>query len=376
VRQIRILHVSHAVNTGLAQCVADYVDHQVGHGARVTVASPGGRLGALAAARGADTVRWVAARGPGVGMLREAAGLRRIVRRVAPDVVHLHCAKAGLLGRLAVRGRIPTVFSPHAWSFLAVDGAFRRLVLGWERTALRWTDVVACVSAAERDTGIANGLAGRLDVLPNRIDAAALEPVRSRPRAVTRAGLDVDPTVPLVVCSARLVRQKGQDVLLAAWPAVRAAIPGAELVLVGDGPARPALAAVVVEGARLVGAVERETSLRWLHAADVVACPSRWEGMSLVALEAMALGRPLVVTAVDGMAEAVPPGTGWIVPPEDTAALAAALVAALSDPVAARTVGEAGRQHALAASPGASAARLFDLYLELAAARGRSRLPA
>jgi glycosyltransferase involved in cell wall biosynthesis len=369
VRQVRILHVSHAVNTGLAQCVADYVDHQVGHGAQVTVASPGGRLGRLAAARSADTVDWTAARGPGLGMAAEAIRLRRIVRTVAPDVIHLHCAKAGLIGRLAVRGRIPTVFSPHAWSFLAVEGAFRRLVLGWERAALRWTDAVSCVSAAERDTGLAHGLSGRLEVLPNVVGVAAVEPVRAEPSAATRVGLGVDPTVPLAVCSARLVRQKGQDVLVAAWPAVRAAVPGAELVLVGAGPTRSGLAALAGDGVRLVGAVERETSLRWLHAADVVVCPSRWEGMSLVALEAMALGRPLVVTAVDGMAEAVPPGTGWIVPPEDGAALAAAVVAALADPVAARAVGDAGRRHALAASPDRSAARLLDLYLELVAAR-------
>lgn len=366
---VQVLHVSHAVNTGLAHCVADYVDYQAKQGAHVTVACPGGRLAALAGARGADVVTWKAARGPGPGVLAEAQQFRRIFDEIRPDVVHLHCAKAGLVGRLVLRGRVPTVFSPHAWSFQAVDGALRRAVQAWERAAMRWTDAVVCVSAAERDTGIAHGLRGRMEVLPNAVSLAAVEPIRQKSRQVVREALGVAPGVPLAVCSARLVRQKGQDVLVEAWAAVRAALPGAEVVLVGDGVARPALEALVAgtaaEGVRFAGSVDRDTALSWLHAADVVVCPSRWEGMSLVPLEAMALGRPVVATAVDGMAESVPPGTGWIVPPEDPEALAGAVVAALSDQEAARAAADTGRRRSSPALGDDSAARLFDLYGEL-----------
>ena len=366
---VQILHVSHAVNTGLAHCVAGYVDYQAKHGAHVTVACPGGRLAALAGTRGAHVVSWRAGRGPGPGALAEARQFQRIFDDVRPDVVHLHCAKAGLVGRLVLRGRVPTVFSPHAWSFQAVDGVLRRAVLGWERTAMRWTDVVVCVSGAERDTGIAHGVRGRMEVLPNAVLPAAVEPIRRQSRQSVRAALGLRPGVPLAVCSARLVRQKGQDVLVSAWPAVRAAVPAAQVALVGDGVARAALESAAakagVEGVTFVGSVDRPTALNWLYAADVVVCPSRWEGMSLVPLEAMALGRPLVVTAVDGMAEAVPPGTGWIVPPEDPEALAGAVVAALTDQEAARSAADAGRRRAAGVSGDDSAMRLFDLYGEL-----------
>lgn len=368
---VHVLHVSHAVNTGLAHCVAHYVAHQVGHGVRVSVACPGGRLGALAAEQGADVVDWRAVRQPGIGVVAEAVRLRRILRVVRPDVVHLHCAKAGLVGRLVLRGGRPTVFSPHAWSFFAVDGAMRRLVLGWERLATRWTAATVCVSAAERASGVSAGLPGRLVVLPNEVPASSVDAVLATDRAAVRAGLGVPADVPLAVCAARLVRQKGQDVLVGAWPGVRAAVPGAWLVLVGDGPDRAALAAAPPAGVRLVGAAGRETSLRWLHAADVVCCPSRWEGMSLVPLEAMALGRPLVVTDVDGMAEAIPAGAAWTVPPDDPAALARAVAAALADPDAAAAAGRRGREHALATTGRSSADRLVDLYHELALAAGR-----
>ncbi|MDQ1659898.1 MAG: hypothetical protein QOD41_4981 [Cryptosporangiaceae bacterium] len=300
-------------------------------------------------------------------MLAEALALRRIIAEVKPDVVHLHCAKAGLAGRLVLRGSVPTVFSPHAWSFLAVGGAMRRIVLGWERfAARRWTSAAVCVSAAERESGAAAGIDGRLVVLPNEVSPSAADVYRARPRSEIRAALGVEPGVPLAVCAARLVRQKGQDVLVSAWPAVRAAVPGAVLVLVGDGPDRAALDAIAGDGVVFAGSADRDDAMRWMYAADVVVCPSRWEGMSLVPLEAMALGRPLVVTDVDGMAEVVPPSAARIVPVDDPGSLAAAVAELLGDTDAAEKAGCAGREHVVSggASHG-SADRLLALYREL-----------
>jgi glycosyltransferase involved in cell wall biosynthesis len=336
---------------------------------RVTVACPGGRLGALAQDRGAEVVEWRAVRQPGIGAVAEWARLRRIIAEVQPDVVHLHCAKAGLIGRLVLRGRVPTVFSPHAWSFFAVDGLMRRAVLGWERFATRWTSAAVCVSAAERESGVAAGIGGRLVVLPNEVSPSSVDAVRALTREEVRAQLGV--ATPLAVCAARLARQKGQDVLVDAWETVRAAVPDAELVLVGDGPDRAALQAAAGPGVRFAGTADRDASLRWLHAADVVVCPSRWEGMSLVPLEAMALGRPLVVTDVDGMTEVVPPSVARLVAPEDVTSLGHAIAAVLIDPDGAEKAGRIGREHALTVGAGErSADQLLALYGELAA-RGR-----
>jgi glycosyltransferase involved in cell wall biosynthesis len=132
----------------------------------------------------------------------------------------------------------------------------------------------------------------------------------------------------LVVCVGRLSRQKGQDLLLAAWPAVAAEVPDARLALVGGGPDEGDLRAVAPAGVSFVGVSAEVPS--WLAAADVIALPSRWEGMSLSMLEAMAAGRSIVSADVPGAREALGAGAG-VVPVEDVRALSQALLRRLTD---------------------------------------------
>src|SRR5207244_646249 len=94
---------------------------------------------------GVRCLPWAAGRGPGASSVEEARRLARLVGQQRPDVVHLHASKAGLAGRLAVRGSLPTLFQPHAWSWLAVDGAVRWASIAWERLAARWTGLYVCV---------------------------------------------------------------------------------------------------------------------------------------------------------------------------------------------------------------------------------------
>jgi glycosyltransferase involved in cell wall biosynthesis len=88
----------------------------------------------------------------------------------------------------------------------------------------------------------------------------------------------------------------------------------------------------------------------WYAAASLVVAPSRWEGMALVPLEAMACGRPVVISEVAGARESLPSGHArlCLVPPGDPAGLARALIRLLSDPVRARELGEQARRHARA----------------------------
>ncbi|WP_420713241.1 glycosyltransferase family 4 protein, partial [Streptomyces sp. Tu 6176] len=106
------------------------------------------------------------------------------------------------------------------------------------------------------------------------------------------------PHAPLVVCVGRLCRQKGQDVLLRAWGPVAERVPGARLVLVGDGPDHDRLRDLAPPSVAFTGAVA--DPLPWYRAADVVVLPSRWEGMALAPLEAMACARPVVAADVGG----------------------------------------------------------------------------
>jgi glycosyltransferase involved in cell wall biosynthesis len=344
---LTVLHVSQPVEGGVARVVTDLVRAQADGGTRVLVACPpDGTLPGAVAAAGAHVVRWPAGRSPGPGLSREIRTVARLIRAVRPDLLHVHSAKAGLAVRLAVRGAVPTVFQPHAWSFDAVGGPTARAALHWERYAARWADRVLCVSEAERRTGQEAGVPGAWAVVPNGVDLTRFTPAAGGcPERALPALCDIGPGTPLVVCVGRLCPQKGQDVLLRAWPRVSAALPAARLVLVGEGPALRPLLRDAPPGVLFAGGAA--DTAPWYRAADVVVLPSRWEGMALAPLEAMACGRPVVLTDVSGARESVPPAdaAGCVVPVADERALAAALLRLLTDPVRRQAAGRRALAH-------------------------------
>ncbi|MET7688833.1 glycosyltransferase family 4 protein [Streptomyces sp. NPDC005483] len=369
--QPRVLHLTQPVEGGAARVVTDLARAQLAAGLAVTVVCPDGELATRLRPLGADVRHWNATRSPGPSLVREVRHLVRVIDEVRPHLLHAHSAKAGLAGRLAVRGRIPTVFQPHAWSFEAVGGATSALALAWERWGARWASRIVCVSEAERTTGVRAGISGRWSVIPNGVDPQRFHPA---PAGAVRAGLSplrkVDPGAPLVVCVGRLCRQKGQDVLLAAWSAVARRVPGARLVLVGDGPDRNPLRAHAPGSVLFVGAVA--DAVPWYQAADLVVLPSRWEGMALAPLEAMACGRPVVVTDVDGARESLPPALAarCLVPPENPVVLARAVTELLLDPPLRESLGHQGRRHVLSSHDVRHTAEaVADVYRDLISLR-------
>lgn len=371
----RILHLTQPVDGGVARVVTDLARAQLADGLDVAVACPDSPLTAELRALGANVRHWHATRSPGPSLVREVRRLARVIDEVRPDLVHAHSAKAGLAGRLVVRGRIPTVFQPHAWSFEAVDGGTAALALKWERWAARWAARVVCVSEAERATGVRSGITGRWTVVPNGIDPERFHPADT---GTVRAGLaplaGINPATPLAVCVGRLCRQKGQDVLLRAWGAVVRRVPDARLVLVGDGPDHDLLRERAPESVLFAGAVADASP--WYQAADLVVLPSRWEGMALAPLEAMACARPVVVTDVDGARESLPPSFAarCLVPPEKPAALAGAVSELLLDPLLRASLGDRGRRHVLTTHDVRHTTEaLADVYRDLLGTRPAAR---
>ncbi|MFG1603994.1 glycosyltransferase [Actinoplanes sp. NPDC049265] len=341
---VTVLHVAQPREGGVAGYVLAACLDQLARGWNVAVACPdGGRLADDLIRAGVRRLRWPAVRGPGAESLPETLRLRRIAERVRPDVLHLHAAKAGLAGRLG-RGPRPVLFQPHGWSWLAVEGALRRATLAWERRAARWTDLFLCVGDAEAEEGRTQGVRGRFAVVRNGVDLGRFRSATEKDRADARRALGLDLIAPLAVCVGRVTRQKGQDVLLAAWPEVRRRCPEARLAVVGDGDLLPALRDRSVPGVRYAGA---STDVRpWLAAADLVVLPSRWEGLALTVLEAFARGRGVVVSDIPGLAEVVAPDVGARVPAEDPVALAGAVAERLTSPYLLRRESAAAARHA------------------------------
>jgi glycosyltransferase involved in cell wall biosynthesis len=194
------------------------------------------------------------------------------------------------------------------------------------------------------------------------------------PRAEARACLGLDQSAFVVMGLGRLIRIKGFDLAVRALPRVSGAIPAARLLLVGDGPERPALEGLaaslgVADRLRMTG--ETSDVAAHLAAADAVVVPSRNEGMGRVLVEAMALGRPVVATAVGGIPAVIADAEcGRLIAPDDPEALADALVELGRDAGLREKLGEAGRQRAEAFSTAVADEKLLSLYAALAREKG------
>ncbi|WP_226961861.1 MULTISPECIES: glycosyltransferase family 4 protein [Streptomyces] len=347
---VTVAHLVQPVDGGVARAVADLVRAQSRLGMRTVVLCPsGGWLARESARAGARVGLWLAERTPTGNLPWEVFCAGRAVRRAAPDVVHLHGDKAGLAGRLALRGLLPTVFQPHVWSFQAARGIGSQLARRWERLAVGWTDRVLCAADHQRQAGRRAGVAAPTTVLRTGVDLDRLprgdQVTRRQSRAALAAVHGLPQRAPLVVCVGRLAERRGQDVLLRAWPRVLARVPGARLALVGEGPERAALRRAA--GPEVLFTGHTEDTAPWFAAADLVVAPTRWGGTGLAPLEAMAVGRPVVVADVGGAGELLPPGQAahCLVPPNDPAALARSLEALLVDPELRGALGRRAGEH-------------------------------
>lgn len=305
----------------------------------------------------------------GRGYIGIARALDAITRREDIDLIQSHGFKPAVMcAWLRLRRQLPWVCFCHG---ATAENWRVRCYNVVENFARLLADRAVLVAEAQRRGLLARLVRRRTRVIHNAVDLAAPTKISSPGSADVRRTLGLEPDDRLVVAVGRLSPEKGLDVLLDAL-ALNTDPPGQRLhvALVGDGPERNRLADRVrrlhlQHRVHLVG--HSATPGDYLMAADLVVLPSRSEGIANVALEAMALGRPLVATAVGGTPEVVPDGVaGLLVPPESPAALAAAMLRVLSDNTLARRLGAGAQAHAAAElSVDARCRRLRDVYTEL-----------
>jgi glycosyltransferase involved in cell wall biosynthesis len=334
--------IAYPKEAGVARHVVDLATRLESRWAITVACLPGSEI--WEALRERPAVELHALRGthgrPRLGDLRDLPALVRLVRHA--DVIHAHSSKAGFLVRLAavIGGRqARTVFTPHAWSFFAADGARRRLYVALERLAAHWCHTIVAVADAEREAGLEQriGSRDRYRVIVNGID-------------VDLFARDPEPAPRRILMLGRLDPQKRPDIAVRALAALRPAHPDASLWIVGDGSSRGELDALVADLAlsgsvRFLGARKDVPDL--LAEAACFVLTSDYEGCPLSVLEAMAAGVPVVATAVGGVPELVVDGeTGALVRPRAPDEVAEAVGHLFGSPAAARTMGAAGRARA------------------------------
>jgi glycosyltransferase involved in cell wall biosynthesis len=351
---IRVLQVIGGSQFGGAVwIVRSYVEALMEHGCSVTVCTTVEPVAEVFRAAGCaivdrpEIVREIDPRRD----IAAVVGLARVCRRGRFDVVHTHTSKGGFVGRAAARlAGVPIVLhTAHGFAFHESSG--RAATVAWsslERLAARWSDRVITVSEYHRAWAIRLGIAGpdRIVAIPNGIAPDRVAPDRGR--AATRADLAIGDDQVLLVGAGRLAAQKGFDVLLGAMPDIMRRHPEVRLVLVGEGPMRAELEAQAQRSG--LSSVVRFLGFRTdigdlLAAADVVAAPSRFEGLSITLLEAMAMARPIVSTSIGSNLELLEDGrSGLLVPPDAPGPLAAAIGRFIDDPALAQACAAAARE--------------------------------
>jgi glycosyltransferase involved in cell wall biosynthesis len=255
------------------------------------------------------------------------------------DILHAHKLGSNMWGALLARTtRVPLVVREPTFSGVRTKQrslGYRHWVAPVARRVICPTEVVARSLEADGFTP------QQIRVIPNGVPLDA-----ALPRTEARAELGLDESARVVGIVARLRLEKAHEVLLRAIARIADARPDLRLAVVGDGSRRAELTQLGDQlgiGERIVWAGERRDARRVISAFDMGVICSSWEGLPVAALETMAAGVPLVATRVGTLPEILADGAGVLVDVGDDAALAVALAQLLDDPVAARAIGERGR---------------------------------
>ena len=388
-----VLHVLEALEGGTARHLTDVVTHVTGAVHHVVV--PERRVGGVTDARAVPAMEAAGATVHRLAMRRlpvhprnlaALAALRRLVRRIGPDVVHGHSAVGGALARLAAAGRPALrVYTPNGLH----PAPAARIV---EQSLGPLTDRLVAVSPSEARVAAARRLVpeSRIVVIPTGVapdvapdvppDDGTDEGKGAGPPAIDlRHLLGLGEGAPLVGFVGRLVPQKNPEAVVEAAALVHAVRPDVRVLMIGSGPRDEAVRTLVAE--RHLGSVVHVLphvpgAASLMGQLDVLVLPSLYEGCPYAALEAMRAGTPVVLSDAVGNRDLVTDGvTGRLVRTGDDRALAEALLDVFADPERSARMAEAARRHVAEHHDlDRSAAALAALYSETAP-RSRAGAP-
>lgn len=280
----------------------------------------------------------------------------KAMRLENPDIVHTHSSKAGIIGRTAARlaGVAKIAHTPHVFPFeMDVGKSQRRFYLFLEWIAAKWTTLLIAVSDAEKATALEHGLfnSGRTTVNANGVEPGQWTSADAGERAKQRGQAGISNDVFVVGMVGRFMPQKGHRILIEAAEKLLGKNKDIRFVLVGDGELKNEIRDLAVtdgiEGKfHFFGQTDRIKSYYAMF--DCLVLPSLWEGCPFTAMEAMAMGIPVIASSVGGVNEIIEDRvSGLLVPPADARALADAIEKLREDRRLREDLGEGGRQRVL-----------------------------
>lgn len=271
--------------------------------------------------------------------------VRDFMKEQRIDIVHVHGTRANTNVLWAARRlRIPLIYTVHGWSFHdGLHPLMRKARILSEKFITRKSQVNICVSESNRKTGQQEFGSFRAEVIRNGINPDKFNPEADLPNIRHQYGI---PAGSLVVgYIARMTLQKDPVGMVRGFYEAQQRFPGMVLLMVGEGELKQA----AIDTATELGIRDkvyfdnfRQDVPAVLQGIDIYCLPSLWEGFPIGVLEAMAMGKTVVATDVDGTREAVAHGrNGWLIPPKDTAALAGAIVRMAEDETLRNELGDA-----------------------------------
>lgn len=233
-----------------------------------------------------------------------AIKVRKLIKKISPDVIYCHSSKGGAIGRLANIGlNYKCIYNPHGWAFnMNCSKMARNLYIIIEKILACFCDSIICISEAEEKSALNNKISSeeKLVMIKNGIDTKKYKPKNK----ISREALNIPKDAYVIGTVARLSKQKAPDIFIRMAEKVKEKIPNAFFIMVGDGEEREEIEAFIKnsnlkDSVIITGWIEDPFS--YMKIFDVGVLVSRWEGFGLVLAEYMLAKIPIVATSVDAI---------------------------------------------------------------------------
>ena len=224
--------------------------------------------------------------------------VKKIVNDIKPDVIHLHSSKAGVIGRIALNGKIPMFYTPHGYSFLMENcKPIERKIFKYIELicAKRNCTTISCSKGEHQET---LKLTKRATYINNGVNIAELQKIIDRTETVSHQFT--------IYTLGRICYQKNPTL----FNSIAKSLPDVKIIWIGDGELRDELTSNNIE---ITGWVDRVQAIKYAVNADVFLLPSRWEGLPISLLESMYMKKICVVSNVIGNRDVIQNGENGFV---------------------------------------------------------------